>query len=75
MNDQNLRNKWTEENISYLKYAYLKGSPLKQIAASLNRSVSAINKVLAPPKPQGYSTKEECGGTNSKENAPGSFFS
>ena len=47
MRNQNLRNKWTEENISYLKFEYLQGSPLKQIAARLNRSVSAINKVLA----------------------------
>lgn len=42
-----IRNKWTEEHISYLKKAYLQGSPLKQIASKLNRSVSAINKVLA----------------------------
>lgn len=39
--------KWTEENLEYLKTAYLQGSPLKQIASKLNRSVSAINKVLA----------------------------
>lgn len=47
MNSQRMRNKWTEENISYLKEAYLQGFPLKQIAAKLDRSVSAINKVLA----------------------------
>ena len=40
-------NKWTEEHLSYLKMAYLQGFPLKQIALKLNRSVSAINKVLA----------------------------
>ena len=47
MNKNIIRNKWTEEHISYLKMAYLHGSPLKQIASKLNRSVSAINKVLA----------------------------
>lgn len=47
MDNNVIRNKWTEEHISYLKKAYLQGSPLKQIASKLNRSVSAINKVLA----------------------------
>lgn len=47
MNAQRIRNKWTEENISYLKTAYLQGLSLKQIAATLNRSVSAVNKTLA----------------------------
>lgn len=47
MNKHIIRNKWTEEHISYLKMAYLKGSSLKKIALKLNRSVSAINKVLA----------------------------
>lgn len=42
-----IRNKWTEEQISYLKMAYLQGLPLKKIASKLNRSVSAINKILA----------------------------
>jgi hypothetical protein len=47
MNKQKIRNRWTEENINYLKLAYLQGLPLKLIASKLNRSVSAINKVLA----------------------------
>ena len=47
MDNNVIRNKWTEEHISYLKKAYLQGAPLKQIASTLNRSVSAINKVLA----------------------------
>lgn len=47
MEERKLRNKWTEENINYLKTAYLQGSPLKRIASQLNRSVTAINKVLA----------------------------
>lgn len=42
-----MRNKWTEENITYLKMAYLQGWSLKKMASGLNRSVSAINKVLA----------------------------
>ena len=46
MDKYKVRNKWTEENIHYLKTAYLRGLPLKQIAVQLNRSVSAINKVL-----------------------------
>lgn len=46
MNTQRMRNKWTEENIDYLKIAYLKGSPLKQMAAKLDRTVSAISKAL-----------------------------
>jgi len=50
MNTQIIRNKWTDENISYLKKAYLQGLPLKQIAATLDRSVSAINKALARHK-------------------------
>jgi transposase len=47
MNTQITRSKWTEESISYLTIAYLQGAPLKQIAFQLDRSVSAINKVLA----------------------------
>ncbi len=47
MDIDRMRNKWTEENINYLKEAYLQGFPLKQIAAKLDRTVSAINKVLA----------------------------
>jgi len=42
-----LRKKWSEEQLSYLKEEYLQGSSLKKIATTLNRSVSAINKVLA----------------------------
>lgn len=41
------RNRWSDEQLSFLKIAYLDGSPLKKIATKLNRSVSAINKVLA----------------------------
>ena len=47
MGKNKIRKKWTEENINYLKTAYLQGSPLKKIAAKLNRSVSAVNKILA----------------------------
>ncbi|MBM3468481.1 MAG: hypothetical protein FJX71_03515 [Alphaproteobacteria bacterium] len=47
MKKQKMRNKWTKENLNYLKNAYIQGSPLKQIAANLDRSVSAVNKVLA----------------------------
>ena len=47
MDKETARSKWTEEHISYLKTAYLQGSSLKKIAVRLNRSVSAINKVLA----------------------------
>lgn len=47
MDTQITRNKWTEEKINYLTIAYLQGAPLKQIAFQLDRSVSAINKVLA----------------------------
>ncbi len=47
MSKNKIRKKWTEENINYLKTAYLQGSPLKKIAAQLNRSVSAVNKTLA----------------------------
>lgn len=47
MNKGIIRNKWTEEHITYLKMEYLQGSSLKKIAMKLNRSVSAINKVLA----------------------------
>lgn len=47
MDTQITRNKWTKENINYLTIAYLQGAPLKQIAFQLDRSVSAINKVLA----------------------------
>jgi IS30 family transposase len=43
----NIRNKWSEEHITYLKRAYLQGCPLKRIAERLDRSVSAINKTLA----------------------------
>jgi hypothetical protein len=46
MDKYKIRNKWTAENIHYLKTAYLRGLPLKQIAVQLNRSVSGINKVL-----------------------------
>jgi hypothetical protein len=30
MDTQRMRNKWTEENISYLKISYLQGFPLKK---------------------------------------------
>jgi|GEM_PF-2480035 len=46
MDIERTRKKWTEENINYLKTAYLLGLPLKQIAAKSGRSVSAINKIL-----------------------------
>lgn len=46
MDKNTFRNKWTDENITYLKTAYLEGLPLKTIAEKLNRSVSAVNKVL-----------------------------
>jgi transposase len=42
-----IRIRWSEEQLTYLKVEYLQGSPLKKIATKLNRSVSAINKVLA----------------------------
>ena len=47
MSNSIIRNKWTEEQLSYLKTAYLQGTPLKRIATKLNRTVSAINKTLA----------------------------
>lgn len=47
MDKNKIRKKWTEENIKDLKTAYLQGSSLKKIAAKLNRSVSAVNKILA----------------------------
>ncbi len=47
MGKNKIRKKWTQENINYLKAAYLQGSPLKKIAAQLNRSVSSVNKTLA----------------------------
>ncbi|MCE3230306.1 MAG: hypothetical protein K0R76_1062 [Alphaproteobacteria bacterium] len=46
MNMRQTRNKWTEENIYYLKTAYLEGASLKEIAGQLQRSVSAVNKAL-----------------------------
>jgi hypothetical protein len=46
MNTRNHSQKWTSENLDYLKIAYLKGVPLKKMAAKLHRSVSAINKIL-----------------------------
>ena len=47
MNIRHHSQKWTSENLNYLKTAYLKGIPLKKMAAELDRSVSAINKVLS----------------------------
>lgn len=46
MDTQKIRKKWTEENLNYLRTAYLLGLPLKQIAAKSGRSVTAINKIL-----------------------------
>lgn len=46
MDTQKIRKKWTEENLNYLRTAYLLGLPLKKIAANSGRSVSAINKIL-----------------------------
>jgi predicted DNA-binding protein YlxM (UPF0122 family) len=46
MNMRQTRDKWTEENINYLKTAYLEGASLKEIAEQLKRSVSAVNKAL-----------------------------
>lgn len=46
MDKKKIRKKWSEEHINYLKKAYLQGLPLKKIALTLNRTPSAINKVL-----------------------------
>ena len=47
MDEKNITGKWSPENIEYLRISYLKGHSLKYMSAHLNRSISAINKVLA----------------------------
>jgi IS30 family transposase len=67
-----LRNKWTEEHISYLKMAYLDGTSLKTIAGKLNRSVSAVNKVLARHNLRTHSKLERMPHLNPLTNKPSS---